>query len=71
MIKSQAMVSEEKARALADQFAKLTSGVDRNLKVDNREKFVSNCTTFRSEAKEYIDFNAMYTHHKPNTAYDN
>lgn len=52
--------SGEKAENLVGHFAKLMAGVERNVKPENRERFVSNTTSFRADVRTYIDLDAMY-----------
>eukprot|EP01128_Nolandella_sp_AFSM9_P000470 TRINITY_DN10626_c0_g1_i1.p1 TRINITY_DN10626_c0_g1~~TRINITY_DN10626_c0_g1_i1.p1 ORF type:complete len:325 (-),score=79.85 TRINITY_DN10626_c0_g1_i1:32-1006(-) len=60
MIKSQAQVSEEKARALTDLFHQLTDGLETLVSEKMREKWTTNLTNFRINAKLFIDLNAFY-----------
>jgi hypothetical protein len=50
----------EKAENLVAHFNKLMTGVERNVKPENRERFASNTTSFRADVRAYIDLDAMY-----------
>jgi len=61
IISSQAgQPQDDRATKIAQVFAGLMADIKMNLDTDNREKFTSNVTTFRSEIKPLLDLNAFY-----------
>eukprot|EP01127_Copromyxa_protea_P017596 TRINITY_DN5388_c0_g1_i1.p1 TRINITY_DN5388_c0_g1~~TRINITY_DN5388_c0_g1_i1.p1 ORF type:complete len:1092 (-),score=154.28 TRINITY_DN5388_c0_g1_i1:102-3377(-) len=59
MVKSQAH-DESKANQLNQLFDVLMQDIQTNIESENRDKFTSNCSTFRAAVTAFIDLSALY-----------
>eukprot|EP01126_Amoeba_proteus_P039627 TRINITY_DN4193_c0_g1_i12.p1 TRINITY_DN4193_c0_g1~~TRINITY_DN4193_c0_g1_i12.p1 ORF type:complete len:614 (-),score=122.64 TRINITY_DN4193_c0_g1_i12:191-2032(-) len=59
MVKSQAH-DESKAMKLNQLFEVLMKDIQPNLENTNRDKFVTNCGTFKTQASTFLDLNSLY-----------
>jgi len=51
---------DQRGNAIVKAFNGLMSDIQVNVESDNREKFTTNVTAFRSDMKQYLDLNSFY-----------